>query len=120
MGGTKKMPILVPNVPPRLSYAVIAAIALNLIALIMLIGAGVYVGEEIAFVIAGATYLFVYRWLGGVGNARGYAGLLALCDAGFAVASYTSHQSTNIVLVVAAAAVCLGYAFLQFPAPARS
>jgi hypothetical protein len=35
------MAILVPNVPPRLTYAVIAAIALNLVALIMLVAGGV-------------------------------------------------------------------------------
>jgi hypothetical protein len=107
------MPILIPGVPEKLTYAVAASIGVTVVTAILAGAGGLVVGGLIALALAGVTYWYVYRSLAGnVATAKMAALVVAIVHAFFAIVSISLHIPL-FFLLDAISAGCLLYAFLQ-------
>jgi hypothetical protein len=107
------MPITIPNVPDKLTYAVAAATGISVLVAVLAAAAGLVIGGLIALALAGVTYWYVYRNLAGdPATAKRAAFIVAAIHAFFAVVSIALHL-LFFFLLDAASAACLGYAFFE-------
>ncbi len=113
------MQITIPNVPDKLTYCVIAALGIDILATILLAGVGAVLAGLITLVLAGAIYWFVYRNLAGdTATARLAAAIVGIIHVFFAVVALATRNPFGFVLDGIAAA-CLGFVYMQLGQPER-
>jgi hypothetical protein len=111
------MQITIPNVPDKLTYCVIAALGIDILATILLAGVGAVLAGLITLVLAGAIYWFVYRNLAGdTATARLAAAIVGIIHVFFAVVALATRNPFGFVLDGIAAA-CLGFVYMQLGQP---
>lgn len=113
------MQITIPNVSDKLTYCVIVALGIDVLATVLLAGLGLVLPGLVALALAGAIYWFVYRNLAGnTATARLAAAIIAILHVFFAVTALATRNPFGFIMdgIVAA---CLGYVFLQLRQPAH-
>jgi len=107
------MQIMIPGVPEKLTFAVVASIGITIVTAVLAAAYGLVGGGLIALVLAGLTYWYVYRNLAGTpATAKLVALIVAIVHAFFAIVSISLRIPLFFLLDVASAG-CLFYAFVM-------
>lgn len=113
------MQISIPRIADNLTYSVVAALGVDIMAAIVLVSMGAVLPALIPLALAVGVYWFVYRNLEeDITSARPAAAIIASAHLAFAVGAAVESDLFGFVFCGIVAA-CLGYVFVELGQAAR-
>lgn len=107
------MQVVIPNVPDRLTYSVLTAVVVDVIAVIFLVSTGAVLAGVVPLALAVGVYWFVYRNLiDDVAAARPAAAIIAAAHLALAMAGAFDQDLFGFVFY-AVVSGALGYLYVE-------